>query len=170
MDPTDVSTITLPPPPGPHIVNPNCISPPAPPTTQPMSASRVFSATCSGPVNIAVLKYWGKASVAANTPTNPSLSVTLHQRDLRTVTTAAASAQFASGAAGSAAAGAADDGDRSDAALDALAHSDRLWLNGCEEQIPRDGRVAEVIRSVRRIAAREGDGAAAARCVGGCCL
>jgi mevalonate pyrophosphate decarboxylase len=50
--------------------------------------------TMTGPVNIAVLKYWGKADVALNTPTNPSLSVTLDQADLRTTTTVVADTAF----------------------------------------------------------------------------
>lgn len=35
--------------------------------------------TCSAPNNIAAIKYWGKDSVALNTPTNSSASVTLCQ-------------------------------------------------------------------------------------------
>lgn len=35
--------------------------------------------TCSAPTNIAVVKYWGKDSIALNTPINSSASVTLCQ-------------------------------------------------------------------------------------------
>ncbi|CAM9764019.1 unnamed protein product [Choristocarpus tenellus] len=35
--------------------------------------------TCSAPTNIAVIKYWGKDSIALNTPINSSASVTLSQ-------------------------------------------------------------------------------------------
>ena len=35
--------------------------------------------TCSAPTNIAVIKYWGKDSIALNTPINSSASVTLCQ-------------------------------------------------------------------------------------------
>lgn len=62
-----------------------------------------LAVTCSAPVNIAVLKYWGKRDETLLLPLHASLSVTLDQRDLRTVTSVAASASF----------------DR-----------DRIWLNG----------------------------------------
>ena len=66
----------------------------------------VYMATVSAPTNIAVIKYWGKANKEFNTPINDSMSVTLDQKDLRAVTTAAASPKFS---------------------------RDRLWLNGVEE-------------------------------------
>ncbi|PYH95175.1 diphosphomevalonate decarboxylase [Aspergillus ellipticus CBS 707.79] len=50
--------------------------------------SKVFRATTTAPVNIAVIKYWGKRDAVLNLPTNSSLSVTLSQRSLRTLTTA----------------------------------------------------------------------------------
>ncbi|CAN0305122.1 unnamed protein product [Scytosiphon promiscuus] len=60
--------------------------------------------TCSAPTNIAVIKYWGKDSIALNTPINSSASVTLCQQDdLRAITTVAASKDF---------------------------KKDQLWLNG----------------------------------------
>jgi diphosphomevalonate decarboxylase len=55
----------------------------------------LISATVSAPTNIACIKYWGKDSVALNTPINSSVSVTLDQEDLRAVTSAAASKAFA---------------------------------------------------------------------------
>jgi diphosphomevalonate decarboxylase len=66
----------------------------------------IYMATVSAPTNIAVIKYWGKASAEWNTPTNDSVSVTLDQTDLKAVTTVAASSKFI---------------------------KDRLWLNGIEE-------------------------------------
>src|ERR1700743_268141 len=39
-------------------------------------------------------RYWGKRDVTLNLPTNPSLSVTLSQRSLRTLTTASCSAKY----------------------------------------------------------------------------
>lgn len=66
----------------------------------------IYSVTVSAPTNIAVIKYWGKADAVYNTPINSSLSVTLHQDDLRAVTTVAASPDFT---------------------------HDRLWLNGEED-------------------------------------
>ncbi|CAL5873855.1 uncharacterized protein PFLUO_LOCUS8138 [Penicillium psychrofluorescens] len=58
------------------------------------SSKPVYRATTTAPVNIAVIKYWGKRDVTLNLPTNPSLSVTLSQRSLRTLTTASCSAKF----------------------------------------------------------------------------
>jgi len=70
------------------------------------SEAPIYMATVSAPTNIAVIKYWGKASLEYNTPINSSLSVTLDQADLRAVTTIAASPIFT---------------------------VDRLWLNGEED-------------------------------------
>ena len=42
--------------------------------------------TVSAPVNIAVIKYWGKRDEKLILPVNSSLSGTLHQRDLRSTT------------------------------------------------------------------------------------
>jgi len=67
----------------------------------------IYMATVSAGTNIAVIKYWGKADAAYNTPINSSLSCTLDQHDLRAVTTVAASPAFL---------------------------HDRLWLNGVEEE------------------------------------
>ncbi|GAB7356924.1 hypothetical protein MBLNU459_g7774t1 [Dothideomycetes sp. NU459] len=55
---------------------------------------KVYRASTFAPVNIAVIKYWGKRDATLNLPTNSSLSVTLSQDDLRTHTTAACSAAF----------------------------------------------------------------------------
>ncbi|CEP22673.1 K01597 diphosphomevalonate decarboxylase [Cyberlindnera jadinii] len=46
----------------------------------------VYTATTTAPVNIATLKYWGKRDKTLNLPTNSSISVTLSQDDLRTLT------------------------------------------------------------------------------------
>ncbi|EGW34619.1 uncharacterized protein SPAPADRAFT_132255 [Spathaspora passalidarum NRRL Y-27907] len=54
----------------------------------------VYSASVTAPVNIATLKYWGKRDKELNLPTNSSISVTLSQKDLRTLTTASASSTF----------------------------------------------------------------------------
>ncbi|KAI9930870.1 hypothetical protein ASPWEDRAFT_34632 [Aspergillus wentii DTO 134E9] len=58
------------------------------------SDKAVFRATTTAPVNIAVIKYWGKRDPTLNLPTNSSLSVTLSQRSLRTLTTASCSAVY----------------------------------------------------------------------------
>lgn len=59
-----------------------------------MSESTIYQASTYAPVNIAVVKYWGKRDAKLNLPTNSSLSVTLNQGDLRTHTTAACAASF----------------------------------------------------------------------------
>lgn len=56
--------------------------------------AKQFSITCTAPVNIAVIKYWGKRDVELNLPLNSSLSGTLHQDDLKTTTTVTASTDF----------------------------------------------------------------------------
>lgn len=57
-------------------------------------SDKVYRASTTAPVNIAVVKYWGKRDAKLNLPTNSSLSVTLSQADLRTLTTASCSASF----------------------------------------------------------------------------
>ncbi|KAH6657606.1 GHMP kinase [Truncatella angustata] len=54
----------------------------------------VYRASTTAPVNIAVVKYWGKRDPKLNLPTNSSLSVTLSQDDLRALTTASASETY----------------------------------------------------------------------------
>ncbi|NWJ03921.1 MVD1 decarboxylase, partial [Crypturellus undulatus] len=92
--------------------------------------------TCTAPVNMAVIKYWGKRDTELILPLNSSLSVTLHQEQLRTTTTVAASRAFA---------------------------EDRLWLNG-EEADAGHPRLQACLREVRRLARkrRGGDGEDAA--------
>ncbi|KAL8761309.1 MAG: hypothetical protein Q9184_002551 [Pyrenodesmia sp. 2 TL-2023] len=59
-----------------------------------MNEKKVYRASTTAPVNIAVIKYWGKRDPTLNLPTNSSLSVTLSQHDLRTHTTATCSPTF----------------------------------------------------------------------------
>lgn len=73
----------------------------------------IYMVTMSAPTNIAVIKYWGKASVEYNTPLNSSLSVTLDQSELRAVTTVAVSKQFT---------------------------KNRFWLNGIEDDNIRQNK------------------------------
>ncbi|KAI8634402.1 diphosphomevalonate decarboxylase [Xylariaceae sp. FL1651] len=54
----------------------------------------IYRASTTAPVNIAVVKYWGKRDAKLNLPTNSSLSVTLSQDDLRTLTTATCSSTY----------------------------------------------------------------------------
>ncbi|KAK9958564.1 hypothetical protein ABG768_010677 [Culter alburnus] len=80
--------------------------------------------TCTAPVNIAVIKYWGKRDEDLILPINSSLSVTLHQEQLKTMTTIACSRSF---------------------------QQDRIWLNGKEEDISCP-RLQSCLQEIRRLA------------------
>ncbi|KAE9972430.1 diphosphomevalonate decarboxylase [Venturia inaequalis] len=56
----------------------------------------IHRSSTTAPVNIAVIKYWGKRDTKLNLPTNSSLSVTLAQADLKTHTTASCSPSYKS--------------------------------------------------------------------------
>ncbi|XP_069843967.1 diphosphomevalonate decarboxylase [Dipodomys merriami] len=89
--------------------------------------------TCTAPVNIAVIKYWGKRDEELILPINSSLSVTLSQDQLKTTTTAAISTDFT---------------------------EDRIWLNGREEDVGQP-RLQACLREIRRLARKRrgaGDG------------
>ncbi|XP_069037465.1 diphosphomevalonate decarboxylase isoform X2 [Lepisosteus oculatus] len=91
--------------------------------------------TCTAPVNIAVIKYWGKRDEDLVLPINSSLSVTLHQDQLKTTTTVASSRSL---------------------------KEDRIWLNGKEENINLP-RLQSCLREIRRLARKRrssGDGGA----------
>lgn len=75
-------------------------------TTTTTPVAPIYMVTVSAGTNIAVIKYWGKASKEYNTPINDSVSITLDQKDLCAITTVAASTSFT---------------------------QDRLWLNGTED-------------------------------------
>ncbi|KAI6248207.1 Diphosphomevalonate decarboxylase [Erysiphe necator] len=62
-----------------------------------MSDVKIYQASATAPVNIAVVKYWGKRDQKLNLPTNSSISVTLSQSDLRAHTTASCSLSYSSG-------------------------------------------------------------------------
>jgi diphosphomevalonate decarboxylase len=97
-------------------------------------SSPIYLATVSAPTNIAVIKYWGKANVALNTPLNDSLSLTLDQQDLRAVTTVASSYMFT---------------------------SNRLWLNGTEITTP-NARFDTVVEQMKQLAQDSPEGVTAA--------
>ncbi|RFU36177.1 hypothetical protein B7463_g174, partial [Scytalidium lignicola] len=59
-----------------------------------MADTKIYQASTTAPVNIAVVKYWGKRDPKLNLPTNSSISVTLSQSDLRTHTTASCSSTY----------------------------------------------------------------------------
>ncbi|XP_062032391.1 diphosphomevalonate decarboxylase [Lepus europaeus] len=88
------------------------------------SGKPLAAVTCTAPVNIAVIKYWGKRDEELVLPINSSLSVTLHQEQLRTTTTAAVSPDFT---------------------------EDRIWLNGREEDVGQP-RLQACLREIRRLA------------------
>ncbi|KAG0936282.1 hypothetical protein G6F57_013472 [Rhizopus arrhizus] len=80
--------------------------------------------TCTAPVNIAVIKYWGKRDTELILPTNSSLSVTLSQDILHSKTTISAAKEYS---------------------------QDRLWLNGKEEDITKNRRMHNCFRETRAI-------------------
>ena len=88
-----------------------------------MSFSDKLVETYTSPTNIAVIKYWGKGNVKLNTPMNSSVSLTLDQSDLHTVTSIAASKD---------------------------AEKDRMWLNGNEIEINSRGQTC--LREIRKLA------------------
>lgn len=83
----------------------------------------IYTASATAPVNIATLKYWGKRDVSLNLPTNSSISITLSQDDLRTLTTAATSQSF---------------------------QEDQLWLNGQLESLASK-RTQDCLRDLRQL-------------------
>ncbi|KAF9474704.1 diphosphomevalonate decarboxylase [Pholiota conissans] len=89
-----------------------------------MSSATTYEATVSAPVNIAVIKYWGKRDTKLILPTNSSLSVTLDQDHLRSTTTARADPSF---------------------------ERDQLWLNGKEDEIKPGSRLATCIAEMKRL-------------------
>ncbi|KAJ3122458.1 diphosphomevalonate decarboxylase [Physocladia obscura] len=80
-------------------------------------------ATATAPVNIAVIKYWGKRNEALMLPTNSSLSLTLDQDQLQSRTSVRVRAE------------------RGDAV--------RLWLNGREEKL--SARMLNLVAAMRRL-------------------
>ncbi|OLY84498.1 Diphosphomevalonate decarboxylase [Smittium mucronatum] len=83
-----------------------------------------YESTVTSPVNIAVVKYWGKRNSELILPTNSSLSCTLSQDHLNTKTSIRASPSYT---------------------------SDRLWLNGFEEDLYASARLTNCIRELRRL-------------------
>ncbi|XP_076763756.1 mevalonate diphosphate decarboxylase [Xylocopa sonorina] len=78
--------------------------------------------TCIAPVNIAVIKYWGKRDETLILPTNDSISVTLDTEHLHAKTTVMASPNF---------------------------KQDRVWLNGQEEDI-KNPRLQNCLTEIRK--------------------
>ncbi len=87
--------------------------------------------TCTGPVNIAVIKYWGKRDGKLILPINASLSGTLDQDELCAKTSIMASSEFT---------------------------GDRMWLNG-EEQNMENPRLHKVLSKIRDLYMRQAEAA-----------
>ncbi|XP_049785691.1 diphosphomevalonate decarboxylase isoform X3 [Schistocerca cancellata] len=94
--------------------------------------------TCVAPVNIAVIKYWGKRDDKLILPLNDSVSTTLSTEHLCAKTTIMISSEF---------------------------QSDRLWLNGREENCenPRIQNCLREVYALSRIYEIDGDISAIAR-------
>ncbi|KAJ1976439.1 diphosphomevalonate decarboxylase [Dimargaris verticillata] len=84
----------------------------------------VRQVTCTAPVNIAVIKYWGKRDTSLILPTNSSLSVTLSQDDLHSRTTVGIAPEWSN-------------------------ESDRMWLNGTESAIATNARLVNCLKMSR---------------------
>ncbi|XP_071635505.1 diphosphomevalonate decarboxylase [Temnothorax longispinosus] len=78
--------------------------------------------TCIAPVNIAVIKYWGKRDEFLILPTNDSISATLDTDQLHARTTVMISPDF---------------------------KEDRIWLNGKEEDI-KNARLQNCLKGIRK--------------------
>ncbi|KAJ3362211.1 diphosphomevalonate decarboxylase [Allomyces arbusculus] len=86
-------------------------------------SAAAYEATVTAPVNIAVIKYWGKRDESLILPTNSSLSATLSQDILHSKTTARADPSFTG--------------------------ADTLWLNGVPEPMSASKRLANVVTALR---------------------
>lgn len=80
------------------------------------------SVTCTAPVNIAVVKYWGKRDEKLILPINSSLSGTIHQDTMRSKTTVVASKSF---------------------------ETDTMTLNGKDEPLTKSARLNAVYTIIR---------------------
>ena len=89
------------------------------------------SVTCVAPINIAVVKYWGKLDEEFNIPLNSSLSLTLDVENLCTQTTLT---------------------------LDASLSKDELWLNGFQQDISKNKRIQRCLKEARKLATKNVDG------------
>lgn len=88
----------------------------------------MFSETCVAPVNIAVIKYWGKRDEDLILPVNDSLSMTLSTDQMSAKTTVAASAAF---------------------------REHKMWLNGEEVPFEENPRIARCLEELKRVAGKK---------------
>jgi len=85
---------------------------------------KIQMVTCQAPVNIAVIKYWGKRDEELILPLNSSLSVTLGIDELHSITTVAVSPDFC---------------------------EDCLWLNGRKHDIAEMPRIQKCLSKIREL-------------------
>ncbi|KAM7438692.1 hypothetical protein ABFA07_011804 [Porites harrisoni] len=93
-------------------------------TPQRCKGDCVHMVTCQSPVNIAVIKYWGKRDEELILPLNSSLSATLNKDELHAITTVAASHKFS---------------------------EDCLWLNGRKQEIAEMPRIQNCLLKIREL-------------------
>lgn len=84
--------------------------------------------TAQAPVNIAVIKYWGKAVEHLKIPINDSISGTLSTSELSTTTSAALSHEF---------------------------EDDKFWLNGTEQQLDDLSPARRLLEEIRLLSKNE---------------
>ncbi|XP_058971692.2 diphosphomevalonate decarboxylase [Pocillopora verrucosa] len=84
--------------------------------------------TCQAPVNIAIIKYWGKRNEQLILPLNSSLSVTLDKKELHSSTTVAVSEDFS---------------------------EDCIWLNGRKHNIAEMPRIQKCLATMRKLSHNE---------------
>ncbi|XP_054730440.1 diphosphomevalonate decarboxylase [Anastrepha obliqua] len=89
----------------------------------------MFVETCIAPVNIALIKYWGKRDEDLILPINDSLSVTLSTDEMCAKTTIAASASF---------------------------KCHLMWLNGEEVPFEENPRTMRCLKEIQRLAVAKG--------------
>lgn len=80
--------------------------------------------TARAPVNIAVIKYWGKTNEELKIPSNDSLSGTLSIEELSATTSAAISEKF---------------------------QEDKLWLNGVEQELSDTSPARRLLEEIRSL-------------------
>ncbi|XP_017074430.1 diphosphomevalonate decarboxylase [Drosophila eugracilis] len=90
----------------------------------------MISVTCVAPVNIALIKYWGKRHEDLILPVNDSISMTLSTDDLCAKTTVTASETF---------------------------EQNRMWLNGDEVPFEESSRLQRCLKEVHRLALKNGN-------------
>jgi len=83
------------------------------------------SVVATAGINIAIIKYWGKRDEKLNLPLNSSLSITLNQDHLKTTTKAK---------------------------FDSSIESDKLIVNGVQENISKNKRVQNCLMLIRQLA------------------